>query len=127
MAKSNPFPSVDPGELRHRVTFQRNIPSRDQFGASNPNWEDFVTVWGRIEPLSGQERFVSQQLYPESNTRITVRGQVGAMLVNAQSPDVTMRAVYRGRNFDLVNFSDVDERRIETSITAIERPSNRNT
>lgn len=119
MAK-DPFGSINPGELRHRVTFQRNIPQRDEFGGSNPNWEKFLTCWARIEPLSGAELYASQQIYPESNTRITVRGAIAKQL------DVTMRATFRGRQFDLVNFSDVDERRIETSIVAIERPPGRN-
>ena len=119
MPSKDPFGSISPGELRHRVTFQRNIPRRDEYGAENPSWADFITAWARLEPLAGQELFASQQLYPESNTRITVRGAVGAQL------GVTMRAIYRGRQFDLVNFSDVDERRIETIITAIERPPGR--
>jgi len=128
MASKDPFGSVVAGELRHRVTFQRNLPSRDAYGASNPNWVDFMTVWARLEPLAGQELYASQQIYPESNTRITVRGAVGKLLVDAQAqqPDLTMRALFRGRQFDLVNFSDIDERRIETVITAVERPAGRN-
>ncbi len=116
----DPFGSITPGELRHRVTFQRNVPDRDQFGAENPHWFDVITAWARLESLGGAELANSQQVYPESNTKITVRGVVAAKL------DVTMRAIFRERQFDLVNFSDVDERLIVTHITAIERPPGRN-
>lgn len=122
--ESEGVPLMDPvitaGELKHRVDFQMKVVTRDATGGEVVNWVSRVTAWARVEPLTGRELFTSQQAYPESDTRITVRGPVGAML------NVTDRAFFRNRQFDIVDIGDTDERRIEAIITAIERPAGRN-
>lgn len=113
-------PSVSSGELRHRVLFQAPVSVQDAAGGDTVAWGEVVTAWARIEPLTGRELFTAQQVYPEANTRITVRGPIGALL------DVTMRAYFHNRQFDILDIGDTEERRIEAIITAIERPPGRN-
>ena len=118
----DPFGSIASGELRHRIAIQRKVVTRDQFGSELTNWVDVFPqmVWARVQPLQGRELFAAQQVFPEANTQITVRGMVG------KDVDVTMRVFFRNRQFDIVDVSDIDERRREAVITAVERPAGRN-
>lgn len=61
------------GRLRHRVTLQRRADTQSTSGEVVPGYEDILTVWASIEPLSGREMFAAQQVQSEVNTRIRIR------------------------------------------------------
>jgi head-tail adaptor len=125
VARSDPYASISTGELRHLVKIYRNLVTRSPMGAELmvPILVRPTAVWVRIEPLQGQERFVAQQIFPEANALITMRG----MLAKELNLDVKMWIVFReSMRFDIVDISDVDERYRETKITCIERPIERN-
>lgn len=42
-------------------------------GEREQAWEDYVTVWGAVEPLRGQEFFVAQRSEADVTTRIRIR------------------------------------------------------
>lgn len=39
--------SLAAGDLRHRITIQQPITTRDEFGSSQQSWVDVVTVWAK--------------------------------------------------------------------------------
>ena len=119
MPYQDPFGSIAPGELRHRVVFQKPIEGQSDTGAKTTSWVNVLTAWARVEPLAGKELYSAQQLYPETNTTIIVRGLVGKML------EQKMRALFRGHQYDIVDIVDVDERRVEARVMAIQRPTSR--
>ena len=119
MPSKDPFGAVAAGELRKRVVFQDYVEVQSVTGAVSPSWVNIITAWARIEPLSGRELYQAQQIYPETTTQITVRGVVGKML------DPRMRMLFEGRQFDIIDITDIDERRVETLIMAKERPVSR--
>lgn len=43
------------GELRHRVTIQRNDPTRDTFNAEVDSWNVVDTVWAKVETPTGSQ------------------------------------------------------------------------
>jgi head-tail adaptor len=125
VARSDPYGSISSGELRHQVKIYRNLVTRSPMGAelTVPMLVRPTAVWVRIEPLQGQERFVAQQIFPEANALIMMRG----ILARELNLDVKMWIVFRDvRRYDIVDISDVDERYRETRITCIERPIGRN-
>lgn len=110
--------NIDAGELRQQVTIQQIAITRDEFGGEVKAWADFVTLRAKIEPLSGRELTEAAQIYPESNTRITIRYYPGI--------DPSMRVLDEtGAQYDITNLSDVEYRHVKLLITAIQRPAGR--
>jgi len=60
------------GALRHKLTIQQRIENPTD-GASDPYYEDITTVWASIEPLSGRELFLAQQVQATTNHMIRMR------------------------------------------------------
>lgn len=66
------------GRFRHRITLQRDDPAQDpQSGHMHPRWVDVVTVWARIEPLSGRQLIAAQAAQSDVSTRIIIRWRAG--------------------------------------------------
>jgi len=61
------------GDLRHRITFQKPIKTPDGYKGHAVNWQDVVTVWASIEPLTGREYFYAHQIKNEVSHRLRVR------------------------------------------------------
>ena len=61
------------GRLRHRLLLQSKIETQDSYGAAIITWTDEATVWGAIEPLSGQEYFSQAQVQAEAKVKMTIR------------------------------------------------------
>lgn len=94
------------GELRHRITIQQLIETRNELGEIiEQSWQDFATVWAAVEPLNGREYFNSQQINAEITTRIRIRYRAGI------KPN--MRVVYGERIFDIQSVIDIEERHAE--------------
>lgn len=95
---------VRAGDLRHRVTLQKPVYSQDEFGQPENNWEDIVTVWAKIEDISGREYFIAQQApTAQVSTRIIVRWRSGVR------PE--MRIVHKDRIFDIKAAFDPESRK----------------
>lgn len=60
------------GKLTKRLTIQQRIENPTS-GASDPYYEDITTVWASIEPLSGRELFLAQQVQSTANHAIRMR------------------------------------------------------
>lgn len=88
------------GELRHRITFQRR--GTDPTTGGLTDWVDYVTVWAKVEDLSGRDYFKAQMLGEASlvTSRITVRWR----------PDLNphMRVKFGNRTFNIKAILDSD-------------------
>lgn len=66
------------GKLRHRLTIQiRAAITPDSFGADTAAWTDLVTVFGSVEPLSGNKLIAASQISPELSHEIRLRFRSG--------------------------------------------------
>lgn len=83
------------GKLRHRIAIQEATVTQSDTGYAVKTWSTVTTVWGRIEPLSGREALIAQQISPELSHKVTLR----------YYPDLTPehRIKFNDRYFD-VNF-----------------------
>lgn len=43
------------GWLRHRVTIQEKVVTRDAYGEEDFTWANVRTVWASVEPMRGKE------------------------------------------------------------------------
>lgn len=98
-------PSMKIGKLRHRVTLQEYISSKDSFGAEVENWSDMATVWASVEPLSGREYFAAQQVNAEISTKITIRYRAGIKPI--------MHVLCKGRIFGILSVLNTEEKNTE--------------
>lgn len=101
------------GKLRHRVTLQECIASRDSFGAEVLTWVDIATVWASVSPISGKEYFAAHQINAEVTTKITMRHR----------PDIlpNMRAAFQNCLFDIVSVINPEEKNIALILMCKER------
>lgn len=100
------------GKLRHRLQLLAPVVSLDAAGGSRTSYTEGPIVFGRIEPLSGQERWVAQQVRADVSHRITLRYR-GVI-------EHGYRIKWQGRVFDLGPAVDEDERHFSLVFDAIE-------
>jgi SPP1 family predicted phage head-tail adaptor len=106
------------GEMRRRITIQQRVTSTDEFGGAAVAWADFAYCWAYYEPLHGSELYAAQQVYPETDTRFSIRYRTGL--------DPSMRLVDQdGVQFDVTGIVDVDQRHIKLVVMAVRRPAGR--
>jgi SPP1 family predicted phage head-tail adaptor len=64
------------GELRHRITIEEQVITRDIYGDEVAMWARLGEAWAAVEDESGAERFVTaagEQRVAERLTRIRLR------------------------------------------------------
>lgn len=61
------------GKLRHRITIEQPVTTRDGIGGVVRGWATFMTVWAEVVPLSGREFLAAQATQSSVNARITIR------------------------------------------------------
>lgn len=77
--------SIAAGTLRHRVRIEEYVdvadsngdPLRGDQGEFVKVWQEVVTVWAAIEPLSAREFLAAQALQSQVSARITIRYRTG--------------------------------------------------
>lgn len=61
------------GPLRHVVDLQEQVETRTPTGSVVVAWETFKSVRASIEPVSGKERYLGDQIRADATTRIMLR------------------------------------------------------
>lgn len=86
--------NVRAGELRHRVTFQSLVKSRDALNAPVETYTDHVTVWASVEYGTGREFWQAQQANSEVQGVVRIRHRT----------DITpeMRIKYGNKNLKII-------------------------
>lgn len=107
---------IDPGKMRHRITFKQFNGERDEYGDprdhDESNWKAVATVWAAIDPISGREFYEAGQSQSEVTHKIRCRYRPG--LKNE------MRIYYKSRRFHIVSIIDWEERHESLLIMAKE-------
>lgn len=65
--------NVNAGALDQRVTFDAPTVSRGATGQETITWTPLITVWARVLPTTGRERFSGGQVLADIDARIHVR------------------------------------------------------
>lgn len=69
--------TVAPGELRHRLVYERQARTADGTGGVALAWTPVAEIWASIEPLSGKEKVVAEGLSETATHVITIRYRPG--------------------------------------------------
>ena len=100
------------GKLRHRLIFQSETPLPDGAHGHTSRWDNFVTVWGNVEPLSGRELYYSQQIKNTISHKATVRYREGFT--------EGMRIIHGTRIFAIESIINIEEKNIFISMRCSE-------
>lgn len=96
------------GTLRHRVTIQTLARTADDGGGYTEAWSNVATVWARVEPLSGGERWEAQQITANLSHRVAMRYRNDVTANN--------RLLFGARRLRIDAVIDVGERREQLEI-----------
>lgn len=103
----------NPGELRNRITIQQLAEVLDEFKTpKDSEWQDVATVWASIEPLSGREYLLANNVNSETKSRIRIRYRQGIT--------TGMRIKYKDRLFDIQSVADIEERHVAMELMCSE-------
>lgn len=59
--------------LKHKITFQEQTDTLNEYGEAENTWNDIVTVWASIKTINGNEKFLSSQDFQTLTHKIRVR------------------------------------------------------
>jgi SPP1 family predicted phage head-tail adaptor len=93
------------GKLIHSITIQKNTPTRDASGAEIESWSTHADRKSWIRPLTGNEKYVNQQILATADYAMGIRYCAGATS--------KMRVKYGSRYFDIKHIADPEERHHE--------------
>lgn len=106
------------GALRHRISIETVAASQDVYGGVHQlESTPYVTIWGEVQDLSGQELYTAEELHSHITTRITVRFYPG--ILPAMLARVSMDQ--RTRTFDILSVTDPDGLRVTLELSCKER------
>ena len=107
---------IDPGKMRHRITFQVFTGEQDSFGdplqADDSNWKDKVSLWAAIDDLRGRKFYAAGQDQSEVTHKVFCRYYPGLT--------TAMRIKYGKRTFQIGSIIDWEERHERLTITCKE-------
>lgn len=64
---------MNAGELRHRVTLQKQVDVQNDAGQFLPEWTDVADLWAKVEPTGGREYENDRALASETTHQVTLR------------------------------------------------------
>ena len=110
MAAKTNYPSI--ADLRHRIEIQSLVKTADDQGGFVSSWTTLMTIWAKIDNITGQESIFAQRLDANYDHKILIRNAVGI------TPE--MRIVFDNRKFQIHSVVRLGERRFFTEILAKE-------
>jgi SPP1 family predicted phage head-tail adaptor len=111
-----PWPSINPGELRHEVTIQQATATTDVSGAT-VGLSDFTTAMVKIEWTNGSEPVQAGQVSTQSHPLITMRYQPGIL--------PNMVVVARTGSYTIQYIEDVNEMNVLLKLHCLALGANR--
>ena len=97
--------TIDPGELKERVTLQSRSVAQDAYGQDTITWTTVATVWARVRPLSGREFFAAAQTQQEQTIKAVIRYRADILH--------TWRLVWQGRAHDITGIAPIGREWVE--------------
>ena len=90
-------------ELRHRITLQTLTNTADGQGGFTQSWADLTTIWGKLEPVSANERNFGERVEYQRSHKCVIRSRSDVV--------ASMRVTFDSRTFQIKGVRRVDERR----------------
>jgi SPP1 family predicted phage head-tail adaptor len=107
-------------DLRHRVTFEKQVRLADGAGGWTESWTTERTCWANVEPLRGSEKLQALRRQHPVSHRITIRYNAAAAAYHRDANSDRRRIDFKGRKMRIVAIVDPDERNVLLEILAEE-------
>jgi SPP1 family predicted phage head-tail adaptor len=106
------------GRLRHRLSLQREVETRDANGNRTKGWAEVSKIWCGVEPISGRELIAAASVASKVSVRVIVRYR--------QDIVPTMRIVdaRRNRYYDILAVLDDKDSGLEYSTLMCSKGAN---
>lgn len=88
------------GKLRHRVVIQSVSEALDSYGQPALTWSTVTTVWGSVEPLTGNEAWKAKQINADVTHRVVIRHYDGLTPKHRLQHDSRTLEILSVRNFE---------------------------
>ena len=82
------------GRLRHRVTIQHKVTTKDEYGSTITTWEDLATVWADVLPVKGRELIAAETAAAVTTVKFVIR-------YRADVTATDMRIQFRGLTYNI--------------------------
>lgn len=103
---------MNPGDLRHRITFQKLTTTVNENGFEEETWEDVKTVWAAASNLHGREYYAAAAVQAENTVKFTIRYLPGI--------HTTMRILFRGKQYNITAIDNIKYQNRYMEIKALE-------
>lgn len=100
------------GELRHRITLQKQTVTVNDNGFEVRSWGDHKTVWAVASNLHGREYFEAAAVQAENTVKFTIR--------HLPDLDTNMRIVFRDRQYNITAVDNIKYQNRYIEIKALE-------
>jgi head-tail adaptor len=98
---------IDPGELRHELTVEKNTNSRQDDGSVDESWaaQSPDPIRAKVENLTGQEFVEAQALAAGAKVKVTMRYFSGV-------EPTLYRFTFGSRTLNILHVNDVESRNV---------------
>jgi SPP1 family predicted phage head-tail adaptor len=103
---------MDFARLRNRITFIKPTNTQNETGENVSSFEEYITVWASVVPVTGKEYIESQKLRAETTYKIATRYIAGIT--------TDMKIKYGDKIFEIVSVLNLNERNIELQFVCFE-------
>ena len=103
---------MNPGELRHRITFRKLTTSTNENGFQIEEWVDVKTVWAAVSNLHGREYFEAAAIQRENTVKFTIRYLKGL--------DASMQILFQGKPYNITSIDNIKYKNELMEIKALE-------
>jgi SPP1 family predicted phage head-tail adaptor len=101
------------GELRHRVRLQARELTGDGGGGFTESWSDLAEIWADIQPVSGNEIGLGEQLQHRISHEVMIRYRLGVQ--------PGQRLIHDGRTLYIMGIVNPSERNAFLTLRCEER------
>jgi len=99
------------GKLRQSLALQSQTEVQDASGQSEQTWATYTTVWGSVEPLSGNARLTASAVDPTLTHLVRIRYSADVASLSA-----THRISWDSRILQIVSVMNREERNREIEL-----------
>ena len=103
---------MNPGELRHRITFQKFTTTVNENGFEVEEWVNFKTLWASVSNLHGREYFQAAAVQKENTVKFVIRYIPGI--------DTSMKILFKGNHYDITSIDNIRYENKFIEIKAVE-------
>ena len=103
---------VEIGDLRHRITLQKQVITINENGFEVKTWQDYRTVWAAASNLHGREYYAAAAVQAENTVKFTIRYLEGL--------GTTMRILFQGRQYNIISIDNIKYQNRYMEIKALE-------